>query len=530
MVYIPFPHQQKLIDEVYSSLDEGVHSIMVVSPAGSGKSVMIATIAKNFSERKKRVLFMVHRRELVAQITESLEKNEVGMDYVEVSSVLKIKNQLENIPKPDLIITDETHHSKANSYMEIYKFFSDVPRLGFTATPTRLSGEGFEDVYEKMIEGESVKWLIENHYLAPFEYYSLPMLDRSKLKKSKGEFTNKSIDEALSGTKIYGKIVQTYQEKANGEQAILYAHSVEYSKYFAEAFNNAGIKAVHADSNTPQGERDAIMEGFKNKEFQILCNVDLISEGFNVPDCSTVILLRPTQSLTVFVQQSMRGMRYVPNKKATIIDHVGNYLKHGLPDTERIWTLMGKEQVQPKLSICPNCHSIFENWNQEISEFSTTYTCPCCGHSFTEYKYKSKTKGQKSEKEFQVDRAIEKIIGDEMKIIALKQLASADPVLYRQSVFALSKIFVARYMLEIALGKDKPFENPITEALEWYFDLNFDKQKRWRQFNQKETAFLEKELQKILVKFGRTYQLTIAQLHYYVNKLAPEYRIRSIFK
>ena len=88
-----------------------------------------------------------------------------------------------------------------------------------------------------------------------------------------------------------------------------------------------------------------------------------------------------------------------------------------------------------------------------------------------------------------------------MKIIALKQLASADPVLYRQSVFALSKIFVARYMLEIALGKDKPFENPITEALEWYFDLNFDKQKRWRQFNQKETAFLEKELQKILEKF-----------------------------
>ncbi|MCJ0588469.1 helicase, partial [Enterococcus cecorum] len=212
------------------------------------------------------------------------------------------------------------------------------------------------------------------------------MLDRSKLKKSKGEFTNKSIDEALSGTKIYGKIVQTYQEKANGEQAILYAHSVEYSKYFAEAFNNAGIKAVHADSNTPQGERDAIMEGFKNKEFQILCNVDLISEGFNVPDCSTVILLRPTQSLTVFVQQSMRGMRYVPNKKATIIDHVGNYLKHGLPDTERLWTLMGKEQVQPKLSICPNCHSIFENWNQEKSEFATTYTCPCCGHSFTEYK------------------------------------------------------------------------------------------------------------------------------------------------
>ena len=145
----------------------------VVSPAGSGKSVIISDIIKTLTDEKKYVYFMVHRKELVEQIRADLIASDVNMDYVTVTSVIKLKNRLGKLPDPYMIVTDETHHSKANSYMEIYKYYDKALRLGFTATPVRLSGEGFKDVYDTMVEGKSVKWLIENHYLAPFKYYSL---------------------------------------------------------------------------------------------------------------------------------------------------------------------------------------------------------------------------------------------------------------------------------------------------------------------------------------------------------------------
>lgn len=377
-MYSLYDYQQRLVGQARNELAKGNKSVLLISPAGSGKSVVIAEIARLTTLKGGRVMFTVHRQELVNQIIESFKKNDVDLNLCTIMTVGKIKNRMDHLPKPSLIITDETHHSKAKTYKQIYKFYENVPRLGFTASPWRMNGAGFNDIYDAMVEGPTVEWLIAHNKLAPYQYYSVKLVDDSKLKKSStGDFTNKSIDDAIGKT-IFGDVVKTYQEKANGQKTIIYAHDIEYSKQIAETFRQAGIAAVHCDSKTPKAERNRIMRDFKTGKIKILSNVDLISEGFDVPDCSCVIMLRPTESLVLDIQQSMRCMRYQPGKTATIIDHVANYKRFGMPDTLRQWSLAGwkkkkrKNNVDagPPLKTCNNCWAVVP---------AQCRVCPVCG-------------------------------------------------------------------------------------------------------------------------------------------------------
>lgn len=372
-----YPYQAELVNEARQKLAQGNKSVLLVSPAGSGKSIIIAEIARRCVAKGGHVLFMVHRQELVNQITQSFQDAGVDLIHATIMTVGKIVHRLDRLPKPNLIITDETHHSKARTYRKIYDYYPDVPRLGFTASPWRMNGAGLDDIYQTMVEGKTVSWLIENHYLAPYEYYSVKLVDDSKLKKSStGDFTSKSMDDAIGKT-IFGDVVKTYQTKTPGQKAIVYAHDIEYSKEVAAAFNAAGIKAVHADAKTPKHQREQIMNDFKSGKIKVLCNVDLISEGFNVPDCSVVIMLRPTDSLVLDIQQSMRCMRYQPAKVATIIDHVANYTRFGLPDTPRHWSLYGKPKKKRSnntsalpIKTCPHCWAVIP---------AQCHICPQCG-------------------------------------------------------------------------------------------------------------------------------------------------------
>lgn len=373
-----YDYQQNLVDQARNELAKGHKSVLLISPAGSGKSVVIAEIARLTTAKGGRVMFTVHRQELVSQIIQTFKANGVNLDLCTIMTVGKIKNRMDHLPKPSLIITDETHHSKAKTYQQIYEFYADVPRLGFTASPWRMNGAGFEDVYETMVEGPTVEWLIANNKLAPYTYYSVKLVNDQKLKKSStGDYTNKSIDDAIGKT-IFGDVVKTYQDKVNGQKTIIYAHDIEYSKMTAQAFRDAGIEAVHCDSKTPKGERNRIMRDFKAGKIKVLCNVDLISEGFDVPDCSCVIMLRPTQSLVLFIQQSMRCMRYQPDKQATIIDHVANYKRFGMPDTPREWSLTGwkknkkkkSDSSGPPIKTCNHCFAVVPAQCRQ---------CPICG-------------------------------------------------------------------------------------------------------------------------------------------------------
>ena len=383
MTFNLYDYQTELVTKARKSLATGNKGVLIQSPPGSGKSVVIAEIARLTTDKENRVMFLVHRKELVEQITETFKANEVNLDLCTIMTVTKVANRLEMLPKPSLIITDETHHSRAKTYRNIYDYYSDVPRLGFTATPWRMNGKGFEDIYSEMVEGKSVKWLIENNRLAPYEYYSIPEADIGKLQKSStGDYTNKSIEKALKST-IFGDVVENYVKVASGQKTILYAHSIEYSQKFADEFKSAGIKAVHVDSKTPSAERDEIMNDFRIGKIKVLCNVDLISEGFDVPDCTCVIMARPTDSLVLYLQQSMRCMRYQQNKTATIIDHVANYTRHFLPDTDREWNLKGFEKKRKKqqkseneivIKECPNCFGVMESKSLIENDFH----CPYC--------------------------------------------------------------------------------------------------------------------------------------------------------
>lgn len=383
-MYELHPYQKKLVQQTRQELANGKNSVLIQSPAGSGKSVVIAEIARLTVKKGGYVLFMVHRKELVEQITQSFTDNDVNLSHCTIMTVGKIKNRLDKLPKPSLIITDETHHSLAKTYRDIYKHYSDVPRIGFTATPWRMNGKGLGDVYNAMVQGESVKWLIDHQYLAPFKYYSVPNIDLNALKKSStGDYTNDSINEAL-GTDIFGNIVKTYKKLAKNQQAIVYAHNVEYSKRYADEFNKQGISARHCDAKTPATERKQIMSDFKEGKIRILCNVDLIGEGFNFPDVPVIMLLRPTASLVVDIQQSMRGMRYKPGKTSIIIDEVKNVYKHGFPDDERFWSLQGsKKEFVPSVATCTVCLQTFysDKWAKAclLANHKSILVCPYCG-------------------------------------------------------------------------------------------------------------------------------------------------------
>lgn len=383
-MYKLYDYQQKLVAETRQALSNGNEGVLIVSPPGSGKSVVIAEIARLTTLKKNRVLFFVHRQELVKQIKESFIKHGVDLNYCTIMTVGKVANRLNILPKPNLIIVDESQHSRAKTYRKIFDYYSGVPRLGFTGSPWRLSGKGFKDIYSAMVQGPTTKWLIKHQKLAPFTLYGYQLGDKSTLKHSStGDYTKQSIDD-FTRSIIHGDIIKSWLKFAKDRKTIVYCHSISFSKIVAREFRDAGINAVHVDSHTPTQKREEIMDSFKQDKIKVLCNVDLVSEGVNVPDCSCIVLLRPTESLVVYLQQAMRAMRYQPNKQAVIIDQVGNFKKFGLPDTDYHWSLEDREKHPhkdegtaadgPTIKTCPECFAVIE---------ASKVTCPLCGHDFS---------------------------------------------------------------------------------------------------------------------------------------------------
>lgn len=385
------PYQQNLINKTRNAIVNGKRSPCIVAPCGSGKSIIISEIIRTATLKQNHVLFLIHRREILEQIEATLNNNDVDMDYVELGMVQTIVRRLEKTKVPKMIVTDESHHGLAKSYRKIYDYFKDALRVSFTATPIRLNGSGLGDVNDILIEEVDAKWLIENGYLAPYKYYAPKLIDTEKLKlNSLREFSSTSIDAAMNENKIYGDAIRHYKQLADGEQAIAYCHSVEASKQVAHEFQQEGINAVHLDGKTPPAERDEIIQNFRDGKIKVITNCDIIGEGFDVPDCSTVIMLRPTQSLSLYIQQAMRGMRYRPGKTSIIIDHVDNVRRHGLPDMEREWSLAGKKETKEKAEVpireCTNCFAVFPPSEKQ---------CPMCGH----------VPEVKEQKEYEVDEA-----------------------------------------------------------------------------------------------------------------------------
>ena len=370
-------YQEELVDGIKQSMIAGNHSIIVQSPPRSGKTVVMAHIAKSATDKNNKVLFFSHRKEINEQVYKTFENNNVNMDLVTIGGVQSLVRKLDKLDEPAIILIDEAHHSKASSYKKIIDYFPNAYKLLFTGTPVRLDGSGFDDIADDLILGKSVKWLQKHGRIAPFKYYAPQLIDVSRLKKRAGEFTKQSVDDTMK-TVIYGDVIKHYEKLAKDKQAIVYTHSVEASENVSKAFNDAGYNSMAVSGKTPKEERETAMRAFRNGDLKIMVNCELFTEGIDLPNVDVCIMLRPTQSLSLYLQFAMRALNPREGKTAIIIDHVGNVERFGLPNQDREWSLQGiikKKQAakigEPTVRVCEMCFATF--WSKER-------ICPECGY------------------------------------------------------------------------------------------------------------------------------------------------------
>ena len=378
-------YQQETIDKVYQSIKSGHRSIMVQSPPRTGKTVLMADIARRATAKGNRVLFMVHRQEIVQQVVKTFRADGVDMNLATIGMVQTITRHVDDLDPPQIIFVDEAHHALARTYQRVLEAFPKAYKLLFTATPYRLNGAGFTDIADDLITGNQVGWLIDHHFLAPVDYYAPSQIDASKLRtKRTGEYSEDSIKEAMK-PKIYGNAVKHYLKLAAGKQAIAYTYNVDSAIRLAQAFNSQGITARAVAGSTPKEERRKIIEDYRAGKIKIVTNAELFTEGLDLPNVDCVIMLRPTQSLSLYLQFAMRSMNPREGKTATIIDHVGNVERFGLPTDDREWTLEGREKGKSSSSgatiksvtVCQTCFASF---------YRTGGTCPYCGAALGEEK------------------------------------------------------------------------------------------------------------------------------------------------
>lgn len=362
-------YQQTVYRKTVDAFRKGYKRPLVVLPCGGGKSYLFAEMARNTHGE---VLILTHRRELLSQHNDLL--NNLGIN-ARVSMVLTEANRLGQYQRPALIITDEAHLSRSQSWMRVLDYY-DTYTVGFTATPVRLDGKPLGDMYDTLIEGVTVKWLIKNHRLAPFEYYAPTVVETDGLRIAGGDYVIKDMEQLMSDRAIYSNVLKSWQRLASSDKTIAYCVSVKHAKETADMFCNAGYSARMICGGTPEKEREAIMQQFRNGDIQILCNVGIISEGVSIDDVSCCLLLRPTESHALYWQQAMRSMRYQPGKVAKIIDCVGNYTRNPLPDADVTWSLNSAPKKRKSMDengdfyvrMCPSCFKVFQ----------TAPVCPYC--------------------------------------------------------------------------------------------------------------------------------------------------------
>lgn len=378
------PYQSETIANILDSMRQGNKHIIVQQPPRTGKTVIMAEIARKTTSKGNRVMFIIHRKEVLAQAKTTFRKQDVNMNLATMGMVQTLTRRVNKLTEPQLILIDEAHHALSQSYRRIIDAFPNAYILYFTATPIRTGHDQLDQIADDIIVGKSIKWLTDQGYLAPFRYFSMPDIDTVKLKKSStGDYTNESMDEAIDKA-VYGDVIEQYNEHAKGMQAVCYSYSISSAKLIADHFNKAGISAVEVDGMTPAEERDELVQQFRDQKIKILVNVNLFTEGVDLPNVDCVIMVRPTQSLALYLQFAMRCLNPRKGKEAVIIDHVENWKRFGTPSADRDWTQAivtskkrKKADPTPPTVQCNQCMMVWE-----LKDLING-CCPECGFKIT---------------------------------------------------------------------------------------------------------------------------------------------------
>lgn len=372
--------------------------VLVQAPTGAGKTVLSSFMLDAAAKKEHRCWFIVHRQELIEQTAYTFDRCMIPYGVVasgfpvnpycaiQICSIQTLVNRLARLPKPSFIVWDECHHLGASSWDRVLRAFPDAWHVGLSATPYRLDGVGLGRWFEVMVRGPSVRWLIDNGHLSDYRLFAPATPDLSGVHTRAGDFVASELDEIMSGKAIVGGIVKHWLKHARGLRTIGFAPSIKSSQEYVHAFRQAGIMAVHLDGKMSRQDRRMAGRAFANGEIQILWNVDLFGEGFDLAALAgrdvTIeagILARPTQSLGLHLQQIGRTLRK-KDRPAVILDHSGNTLRHGLPCEEREWSLEDRdrkrkgdsEEAAISVRQCPKC----------FLAHRPAPRCPQCGHVY----------------------------------------------------------------------------------------------------------------------------------------------------
>jgi superfamily II DNA or RNA helicase len=350
-------YQQRDVARLQAAYAEGHQRVLYQLPTAGGKTVVFAHVLEGATRKNRRSAVLVHRRELIRQASDKLAFADVphgivaaGLDRdhdvpVLVCSVQTAVHRLERLPRFDFIVVDEAHHARAESWRKLLAAWPDAKLLGVTATPARTDGKGLGvaagGLFDTLVPGTSVIELQRAGYLAHIRcFVPARLIDTAGLRSRLGDYELSALAERARA--VTGDAIAEYRIHADHRPAIAFACTVAHAEAIAAAFAQAGYRAACVHGGTPTDERDARISGLATGAIEVLTSCDLISEGLDVPSVGAVILLRPTKSLVLAMQQIGRGMRPAPDKAhLVVLDHAGNVLRHGLPETERRWTLDG---------------------------------------------------------------------------------------------------------------------------------------------------------------------------------------------
>jgi len=369
-------YQNQIIQRIEEAIAKGYRRIMLQLPTGAGKTRCFVELAKRHKEEPyvrgipNNCLVVAHRKELIDQAVDALgreirNKWEIGVirskvkenrhSTIQVASIQSLIRR--DFPKAGLVIIDEAHHATAESYQKIIdhyrgKSIEDYGEesiiLGVTATPARTDGKGFRDSFQILIKGPTIKKLTVKKYLCPYKLYAYnkQRINTSSVKIQAGDYEPNQLADVVSRSQVRADLVQTWQQYAFEKRTVVFAVNVELSKQYAEIYNASGYKAEHIDGTTLEQERAAILKRFAKGQTKILCNCNIVTEGFDLPEMECVQIVRPTQSVIFWLQMVGRSLRTSKDKThAIILDHTDNYQRLGLPDSEHNWSLDGIKPV-----------------------------------------------------------------------------------------------------------------------------------------------------------------------------------------
>ena len=447
------PRQAAAIQHVRECYASGKRAPILVAPTGFGKTHTAAAIIQSALDKGKTVWFLAHLREILEDTASRLRS--VNIPFGEIAAgkakeyhrrvqIVSVQTAVrrDNLPKPDLVIADECHLAVATTYLKVLGKAGNPMLLGLTGTPCRLDGKGLGELFDEIVPTCSTGTLIKEELLAPIRYFAPHRPDLTGLRMSGGDYRQSDLNDEMDRSTITGDVIKHYQKHCDGKRAVAFCTSIKHAEHVAAEFRAAGYRAVAISGESKRAERTDALNGLREGRWQVVCNAQLWVAGVDVPQIECIILLRPTKSLTFYLQAIGRGLRLSPasgKKHLTVLDHAGSIFEHGPPDMERQWSLQGRPKRGERATPVRQCPACF-------CAHPPAPVCPECG-----YRYPAPKKNGPEE----VDGELGEI--DMRQAAALERLAKRKEQIAKKAEQGRAKTLEQL----IELGRSRGYKHPV---------------------------------------------------------------------